>query len=682
MGDQGNTSEDGDARSNVFENALQSWVEIDLSTLQRKLDEQGLEIKQGQKDSLLSRKTLASRTKEFKKLESSEKLEQIKSLLKLYQNEIDSLTTKNKNLESYFFGMYRLIGDAPDPRPLLEMSIDSVIESKEAVRLKIELAKTEEELAKRADYEQLKQRLLSNEQRSAEILSIKLKAKENECQSLLEEKEANWKEKEKQFEDQLRTAQKQIEELRTSKEVSEIRLNNQNKSNEHYEGASASVLAELDMVRRDAELSKKRIFELERRNESLRRDITQSQNDMDIKVLQDKCDQKVSEMESENVLLVANLNQIRKQKEEIAKRLSSKIDSLGRENAVMAQEVKNLKSRLDKTSDYEQVKEELHLLRQIEFGHGEEDDDATTSKATTKLDSIVIERNKTMTKELAQYRSEHADLTSKVSELEDQLKYVTEELRSSKQLNEKLENDLTDLQESNSSNKFNDNSSLISGMSRITRSANFRNGSIVSGISGERLGNDDSSILPIITKQRDRFREKNNELEDELRKSHNLNNELKRQINTLKQDNEELYERGRYLQSLQTPGTRNITTTSSGRKFLNPKPNVSDLESNHVRYQQDYERKLHPIEQFRIKEQERINSRLSPLERLFISLTRAVLATRATRMIFFVYCLGLHVIVMAITIYAMNLHSSLIPEVGLNLSTGGKAMNQVQGERL
>lgn len=137
-----------------------------------------------------------------------------------------------------------------------------------------------------------------------------------------------------------------------------------------------------------------------------------------------------------------------------------------------------------------------------------------------------------------------------------------------------------------------------------------------------------------------------------------------------------MYERTRYLASFQTPGTRNLTTTSSGRKLLNPRPNV-DLESNP--YQKSYESKLHPIEQFRMREQERINSRLSPIERLFISLTRAVLATRTTRMLFFAYCLGLHVIVMFITIYAMNLQTALIPEVGLNTSTGGVASNQVSG---
>lgn len=166
-------TEGGDTSSHVFGNALQTWVEIDLPSLQKKLDEQGIELKEDQKASLLSRKNLASKTKEFKKLEDSEKLNQFKSLLKLYQNEIDNLTNKNKMVENYFFGIYRSLAEAPDPRPLLEMSLDSVIESKETVSFRKEVDRLTDELAKRADYDNLKQRLLQNEQKAAELLSLK-----------------------------------------------------------------------------------------------------------------------------------------------------------------------------------------------------------------------------------------------------------------------------------------------------------------------------------------------------------------------------------------------------------------------------------------------------------------------------------------------------------------------------
>lgn len=661
--------------SNVFGSALQSWIEIDLPSLQKKLDEQGLQIKEEQKASLINRKTLAAKTKEFRKLDDSEKLEQFKALLKLYQNEIDKLTNKNKEVESYFFGIYRSLAEAPDPRPLLEMSLDSVIESKEAIALRAEVEQLQNELTRKADYDQLKQRLLQNEQKAAEILSSRLRAKEDEFKSLIDEKESNWLEKEKQLENQIKRAQLQIEELRTSKEVTERQLDNQHRHEPARDISSAAVLAELDIVSRDAQSSKQRIFELEKRNEELRRELSKSQNDIEITSIRNECSQRVSEIEGENALLAATLNQTRRKLEDASKEHLTKLDACNREISQMTQEIKNLKSRLDETSDYEEIKNELQLLRQIEFGHEDDEQNLQTGEATN-IDSILIERNKVLTQQLAEHRSQHNDLQAKIQELQHQLDSSTQELNNLRVLNEKLENDLADFQDVAQSGKFNDTASLISSFSRAPRHLG-RNGSIASMPLSPGLGSnpEESSLLPIITKQRDRFREKNNELEEELRKQYAIVSDLKRQMNAMKRDNEELYERTRYLASFNnrgSPAQRTATGSISGRKLLYPKPNI-DLESNP--YKQAYESKLHPIEQFRIREQERISSRLSPLERLFISLTRAVLATRTTRYIFFVYCLGLHVIVASITIYAMNLTTSMIPEVGMNTSTGGVTSN-------
>ena len=64
--------------STSFHSALQTWTQIDLPSLQKKLDVQGLELKDDQADSLLRRKNLATKTKEFRKLEDPYKLDQNK----------------------------------------------------------------------------------------------------------------------------------------------------------------------------------------------------------------------------------------------------------------------------------------------------------------------------------------------------------------------------------------------------------------------------------------------------------------------------------------------------------------------------------------------------------------------------------------------------------------------------
>lgn len=629
-------------QGHVFENALQTWTQIDLSGLQRKLDEQGIELKTQQKQSLASRKELASKTKEFKKLDDATKLAELKPLLKLYQNEIDLLTTKQKKVESFFFGFYRLMAEAPDPKPLLELSLDAVVELGEAAELRAEVARLKEDLSKKADYEILKQRLVRNEQKAAEVLSARLKAQEDEFRAVLDEKESNWNSIQTQHESQISAYKATVDELKTSKEVTELQLNSQNRL---LGGMLTSSMAELDMVTRDLETWKKRVYELERRNEDLRRELSASNTGAERDVLEEEHSRKVAELESENALLMASLSQVKSAQAAANKEHDTRMQSINREVAQYTQEVKALKERLEQTSDYDELKHELTLMRQIEFGEGGVED--------SDIDALLIERNKALTRELAELRSQHDTLTDNISLLETRLGDTEQELARVQELNTRLEGDLANLQDGG----FNDSASMISGMTRVTRQSRLGGGGVAAM--------DETSILPIITKQRDRFREKNKELEDDLRKQCAAVVDLRRKVKTLQTDNESLYEKTRYMALLKEP---------EGSRRLVPKPN-GDLENP---YRASYESKLHPIEEFRRREQERVNARLSPLERLFIFITRSILATRMTRMLFMAYCVFLHCVVMFTTVHSINLSTQLIPEVGLNQSTGGVADGAVK----
>lgn len=649
---------------NAFENALQTWAEIDLSSLQRKLDEQGIELKSEQKLLLASRKELASKTKEFKKLDNEKKLAEFNPLLKQYQNEIDNLTSKQKKAESFFFGFYRLIAEAPDPKPLLELSLDAIMEMNETAELKKEVARLSDELSRKADYDILKQRLLDGEQKSAELLGSKLKAKEEEFQALIEEKESNWQSVQKQHESQIAGYKATIEELRTSMEVTELQLSSQNKQLGPSSNSLVSILAELDLVTREVESWKKRVYELEKRNEDLRRELSVSQADSEKTSMQQEHAKKIAEIEGENAVLVANLNQLRGKLDSTNKEHDTQIQSLTRELHQSTQEIKHLKEKLSRTSDYDELKHELHLLRQIEFG--EQEEDAGSEHEAGNFDALLIQHNKSLTKELAELRSQHESLTSKISSLEAELTRASLEYNKMKELNAKMENDLANFQDAYGSN-FNDSASMMSGMTRMTRPVPGR------GSTTSLNTVDENSILPIITGQRDRFRDRNKELEDEVRKQANLVNELKRKNKMLQTDNEELYEKTRYMALIKDKGT--TAPSNSNRRTLIPKANSSDLESNP--YRASYESKLHPIEQFRKQEQERVSSRLSPFERMFIFVTRSILATRLTRMLFLVYCVFLHCLVMFTTIHSMSMSTSMIPEVGLNESTGGVTKSDV-----
>jgi len=73
---------DDDDDVNAFRLALSKWRDIDLAALQPQLDKQAMEIIETQKDFLVERKELSTKTKLFRKLPDDEKLIQVMSLLK------------------------------------------------------------------------------------------------------------------------------------------------------------------------------------------------------------------------------------------------------------------------------------------------------------------------------------------------------------------------------------------------------------------------------------------------------------------------------------------------------------------------------------------------------------------------------------------------------------------------
>lgn len=140
-------------------------------------------------------------------------------------------------------------------------------------------------------------------------------------------------------------------------------------------------------------------------------------------------------------------------------------------------------------------------------------------------------------------------------------------------------------------------------------------------------GGGGSDLLPIITQQRDRFKERIAQLEDELRKNFALVSELRQEAAVLKSDNLELYEKTRYMASHAASGTKAPTTTNTASK-----------------YRDAYEEGLTPFQQFRGRETDRMYSRLTPIERVTLALAKGILRNRITRNCFSAYVLALHIV--------------------------------------
>lgn len=648
-GNQKGDADTDEQSSTPFERALKVWSEIALSDLQKTLDDEGVEIVEKQKASVVGRKELAGRTKEFKKLDDSEKLTEVKGLLKAYQSEIDNLTSRCKFAENCFMKLYKLLAEAPDPKPLLEASIDSVISASESSRLASENSRLNELVSKTADYDNIKSKLMKVEMQSIENAQTKVKAKESEMKALMDEKERAWKLREDEL-------TKQVEELKANNQVTQAQLD----TSSNAPADAGGRIAELELVERDLERANSRVLEMEKRNLELRGQLEEAKSETKDAEEKIELEKRISDLEGENVVLAAKIESSRKSLEQVKADNSKKVQALERDLSWKAEEGRNLKQKLAKQEDYDEIKQELDILKSIEFQEPVEETATDTASSTNEsLEKKLLGRNKRLNNDLTALRVSNGELQTQIEKHQQNISTLEKELQESRDLNHKLESDISQLREASG-----DASGMASSISGSRSGRVSPTTSIIGGRGGDSQPapssrSNDKTILPIITQQRDRFRQRNHELEQELSSSWQQLTSLRKELETLKKDNLDLYEKNRYV---------------STYKRSNANTDVDD------RYRSVYEEGLSPFQQFRGKETERAISRMGPLERVTYSFTKAVLANRLSRNLFLIYCIGLHLLIMAIMIHGVG-HSPTTPDFP-GEATGGIADSVLSGDSI
>ncbi|KAK9471968.1 CASP C terminal-domain-containing protein [Dipodascopsis tothii] len=637
-------SEDASVLSKTpFEQALQVWSNIGFSNLQRELDTQTEEIFETQKLSMVSRKDLASKTKEFRRLGDEEKLVEIKSLLKAYQTEIDNLTKRGKFAETAFLNVYRALGEAPDPYPLLEATLDAMAKSEEVGRLTAEVGKLRRELRRYEDYDELGRKLRVAEQRVIDVAAQRVADKEAELKALMDEKERGWKLKEDDYVRQSTDMRETIRELRANHEVAQAQLT---QHEQKLGDGVAGRLAEAEILAADLERINFRALQTERRNLELRQELERAKAETRGEAVQisEEAQRRLDDLIAENTALGRKLDALRDDARDSKAAHKKRLATLERENKLRADEVEALKARLRRVDDYDEIKRELDILKYVEFSTGLDDDDEPrpTNGQPESLEQLLLARNKKLSGEVTTLRVEHERALAQAADLSAKLHSTEVALNQSRKLTVKLEDDLVSFHDAGAATM-----SLKSyNPSRVNTSPPSLNTPTHSVFGGRRddamsvssltVPGSDPSILPIITQQRDRFRARNAELEEELRKEFNTITGLRGEIEALQRDNLALYEKTRYISTYRQPTPRAL-----------PPPAVAGED----RYRSEYEENISPFAQFRGREQERAMSRMGPLERVIYGLTRVVLSNKYSRNMFFVYLTCLHVFVMGVIWY-------------------------------
>ncbi|KAI9849876.1 MAG: hypothetical protein M1837_000090 [Sclerophora amabilis] len=726
--------ENGQEDENKFQTAISAWRNIDLVNLIPTLDGFASDIVSHQRDALVQRKDLAQKTKDFRKLDDATKLGEIKGLLKAYQTFIDLLTNHSKSTSSAFLQVYSPLSEAPDPYPLLEASVESLVLSEDTLpKITRENEHLQESVARLTAQLEDTEKRLEDERAASKSLEdtqeSRIKEVEASWTAVLEEKKGNWEAKEHSLEEKVENQERLLKEIKASYEVSQRldRAEDPNSDGNH----NFATTAELEIVNSDLERTSLRLAEVEARNEQLRIELAQSASQRPAATQPVMDDDPVFlRLRSENSSLLRRLDSARIEKESEKRGWETKLRGLEREAGQLQNDRDHLRERVVKWKDYDDVKRELEMLKSIEFATGDDDDldgynDAEAPDGGTREDSIenagaskgkadsleqlLLARNKKLGNELTVLRVSHQDLQGRLETMQEDMSRTNAELEKSQNLASTLENDLLNVQQE-ASNAFPSSAMSVAGthVSRYPQSSgihgtsSFAGGrrgrssptsSIISGFdpqnsshtsvdairAGEPVGGG-SGLLPMITAQRDRFKQRNSQLEEELSKTYSIVSSLRQEVASLQKDNLSLYEKTRYVSSY-SRGQPTATSSSSSAYPSNPNPSSIQVSSSTPsglgldRYRSAYEANISPFAAFRGRESARALKRMSLPERVVFSITRVVLANRTSRNLFAAYCFALHVLVLGMLYWMgtveIEKHASNLGEAAMGGAAAG-----------
>ncbi|ORZ09113.1 CASP C terminal-domain-containing protein [Lobosporangium transversale] len=553
---------------------------------------------------------------------------------------------------------------------------------------------------------------------------------------------------------QLNQAKDQLRALKLTNDSTQATLVDHSQK---YEEEVVAKLAELDIVLMDYERANSRISELEGQNEILRNQMDSMQgNGMIDQERAASLVQTIEHQDAELQSLTTTLENLKASSKKQLTTLERKVSTLQREVQEKTGEIEATKRKLEQYSDYDSVKSELEILKYIEFsgsrgGSGDDDDwderilTLASKNLEKPLEVLLMEKSRKLENELTELKVAHESVTTQFNDLQSRHEVATKRLDSQTQLIHRLEEDITQLNQSSGGSSTGQNA--VNGYyvgpgsgSNVTNAvlgyqgptsppfgkASFL-GEVVGGVAlGPVLPtaprtpgfpptgplNPDnatsltsggapsaggpqsaavepsSSILSIVTSQRDRFRQRNGELEEQLRQQSEQISNLRNENSQLQRDNLKLYEKVKYMQSYRnesssvgftaaesaapsamvdytspfrsTTGVVGRSTTggsSSGYKKhdgdFETTVQMQSLSDPTDRYRSMYEESMNPFEAFHKKEESRRFNSMTPTDKVMLTMSRLVLTNKWTRSMLVAYTMGLHFL-MVVMLYKMS----------------------------
>lgn len=635
------------------------WRDFDLEKERSVLDEQGLKIAENQENSQKNRRKLAESTRDFKKASAEEKLSLFNSLLKGYQEEVDNLTKRAKFGENAFLNIYQKLYEAPDPYPALASMAEQDVKVSELEsenrKMKVELEEFRTEAThlknQQATIRRLEERNRQLEQQMEEkvkeIVEMKQRSLAEENQKTLEV----LKEREQSLQDQLRQAKESVSNMQKLHELAQSQLFEVHAQSEEDRAAKQT---EVTLLMDEVERAQTRLLSLEREKGLLRSQL-QSANEVNGHKNSDDLDS--------NSILENSLSAKEKIISELNTELHNIETTLANEREQHINEIKKLNVMLNcKETILEELKKELQerptdkvvddlhkkikILQAVGYNSIEAEDweVATSGEEMSKLESLLLDKNRKMEHELTQLKVKLSEETSLLEKAESMIEELTAKVDEQQKLIQKLEDDI--LKGYNSRNRkalFND-WDLSDGATDIPESGDQRH------LSSDQ---DQSSMLKVICNQRDRFRARLRETEEEILQLKQKVGVLTVELEKTKADNVKLYGKIRYVQDY---NLEKLVSRGSKKNSEDVESGFSsDVES---KYKKMYEDDINPFAAFSKKERDQRYKELGFRDKITLSSGRFLLGNKYARTFAFFYTIGLHILVFG-CLYRMSALSHL-----------------------
>uniref|UniRef100_A0A8D3DFL7 Protein CASP n=1 Tax=Scophthalmus maximus TaxID=52904 RepID=A0A8D3DFL7_SCOMX len=538
--------------------------------------------------------------------------------LLFFSLQIDALSKRSKEAEAAFLNVYKKIIDVPDPVPVLELAQQLQLKLQRMHDIETENTKLRETL------EDYNKEFADVKNQEVTIKALKEKIREyeqslkNQAENLAQEKQLqlhnDYAEKERKLQEsqdsmssRLEEAEHKSQSLQTALETTQAELFDLKTK---YDEESTAKADEIEMVMTDLERANQRAEAAQREAESLRDQLSLSNQSQPLS--------SPAKADPDSVAEVASHSS-----------LEAELRAKERETAQLVEDVQRLQASLTKlrettSSQITQLEQQLSsktaTLKSMEFGTSD-----SVQDSSKPLEVLLLERNRSLQSESAALRIANAELSGHYGELQVEFSAAVHTSTEQKELILKLEQDLSTIQAMSSLPRPDADGSEVTNLGLIPEPIKEATAMFAGAPHPELPQGQMDSLLSIISSQRERYRSRNQELEAENRALQQTMQALQSELDSLRADNIKLYEKIKFLQSYPSKAGGSDDTV--------------------MRYSSQYEERLDPFASFSKKERQRRYLSLSPWDKATLSLGRMILSNKVARTIAFFYTLFLHCLV-------------------------------------